>query len=60
MHLPAQVRNELLAQYFSILASGYAVYAAQLPRPKRRDAKNRPVQNLLDACCTERSRCSVS
>jgi len=29
--LPAQVRDPLLAQYFSILASGFAVHAAQAP-----------------------------
>jgi len=48
--LPASVRNELLAQYFSILASGYAVYEAQAPPAKKAGRKKQdPSKNLLDA-----------
>jgi transposase len=48
--LPISVRNELLAQYFSVLASGYAVYAAQAPPAKKAGRKKQdPSKNLLDA-----------
>ena len=48
--LPVSVRKELLAQYFSILASGYAVSAAQAPPAKKAGRKKQdPSKNLLDA-----------
>lgn len=45
--LPAEVRDELLAQYFSILASGYAAHAP--PRKSAGRQKQDPSKNLLDA-----------
>lgn len=53
--LPAQVRDPLLAQYFSILASGFAAHVAQAPsmndppRKKGGRKKQDPSKNLLDA-----------
>jgi transposase len=53
--LAAQVRDPLLAQYFSILASGFAAHAAQAPpvsssSPKKGGRKKQdPSKNLLDA-----------
>lgn len=49
-HLPAEVRAPLLAEYFSILASGYTVHSAQAPPPKKAGRKKQdPSRNLLDA-----------
>ena len=53
--LPPEVRDRLLAQYFSILADGFAAHAAQAPPrsdPPRKKAgrkKQDPSKNLLDA-----------
>jgi hypothetical protein len=49
-HLPASVRDPLVAEYFSILASGYAAHAAQAPPPKKAGRKKQDAsRNLLDA-----------
>jgi transposase len=49
-HLPRAVREPLLAQYFQILASGYAAHGAQAPPPKKAGRKKQnPSLNLLDA-----------
>ncbi len=49
-YLPTHMRDPLLAQYFSILASGYAAHAAHAPPPKKAGRKKQdPSRNLLDA-----------
>jgi hypothetical protein len=49
-HLPASVRTSLLAEYFAILAFGYASHTAQAPPPKSAGRKKQdPSKNLLDA-----------
>jgi len=50
--LPASVRQELLAEYFEILRTGYAAHANQpIPPPPKRGGhkKQNPSLNLLDA-----------
>ncbi|HEU4966721.1 MAG TPA: IS66 family transposase [Candidatus Saccharimonadales bacterium] len=48
-HLPAEVRQELLAEYFDILRTGYAAHAGQPPPPKKAGRrKQNPSLNLLD------------
>jgi transposase len=50
--LPPEVRDRLLAQYFSILASGFAAHAPPMsdPPPKKGGRKKQdPCKNLLDA-----------
>lgn len=51
-HLPAEVRQRLLVEYFDILCQGYAAHAAQPmpPPPKKKGRKpQNPSLNLLDA-----------
>jgi transposase len=49
-HLPTQVREELLARYFEILATGYAAHADHPPPGKSGGRKKQnPSLNLLDA-----------
>lgn len=53
--LPKEVRDDWIAQYFDVLASGFAAYAAQAPPetsllPKRAGRKKQEAsKNLLDA-----------
>jgi transposase len=51
--LPQAERDELVARYFSLLASGFAAERAQAPPPSRLKKQGRPKQspskNLLDA-----------
>src|SRR5581483_11646347 len=51
--LPQAVRDDLLAQYFEILAKGFAVHSPQVPpegRPKKLGRhKQDASKNLLDA-----------
>lgn len=49
-YLPQEVRDPLLAEYFSILAGGYANHSAQAPPRKSAGRKKQdPSKNLLDA-----------
>lgn len=51
-HLPAELREQLLAEYFEILRIGYAAHPAQpMPPPpkKKGHRKQNPSLNLLDA-----------
>jgi len=49
-HLPAYVRDGLLAQYFAILADGYGTHGAQAPPARKAGRKKQdPSKNLLDA-----------